>query len=168
MTRWGTAKGTLCLWYDKDLHGGAEAAADFYAGLLPDTAVGHVMRAPGDYPGGKAGDALVVEFTLLGFACIGLNGGGHTKHTDAFSIQVSTETQEETDRYWDALIADGGREMACGWCVDRWGIRWQITPRALVEGMGDADPAARGRVFAAMQTMVKIDIAAIEAARKGP
>lgn len=167
MSNWGKHKATLCLWYDKPQHGGAEAAAQFYAGLFPDTAVGNVMRSPGDYPGGKAGDALVVEFTLLGFPCIGLNGGGHTQHTDAFSIQVSTETQEETDRYWDALISDGGSTMACGWCIDRWGIRWQVTPRALIEGMGDPDPAARARVFAAMQTMVKVDIAAIEAARKG-
>ncbi|NBC35671.1 VOC family protein [Novosphingobium sp. FSY-8] len=160
-------KALICLWYDTAVHGGAESAARFYADLFPDSHVGEVSRAPGDFPGGRAGDALVVDFTVLGIACMGLNGGAHAQHSDAFSFQVATDSQAETDRYWDALIADGGRALACGWCVDRWGLRWQITPRALSEGMSDPDPAARARVFAAMQTMVRIDIAAIEAARRG-
>ncbi|MDE2596284.1 MAG: VOC family protein [Sphingomonadales bacterium] len=154
---------TLCLWYE----GEAEAAARFYAATFPDTAVRSVHRAPGDYPDGKEGDALMVEFTVLGFPCIGLNGGPQFKHTEAFSFQVSTDSQEETDRYWDAIVSNGGAESQCGWCRDRWGISWQITPRALTQGMSDADPAARKRVFQAMMTMKKIDIAAIEAARRG-
>lgn len=161
-----SSKALVCLWFDKDVHGGAEAAARFYAGLFPDSSLGEVSRAPGDYPGGKTGDALVVNFTALGVACIGLNGGPFVQHSEAFSFQVLTDTQEETDRYWNALV-EGGGTMACGWCKDRWGVRWQITPRALIDGMGDPDPAVQARVFAAMQTMVKIDIAAIEAARRG-
>lgn len=158
---------TLCLWYDAAQHGGAEAAARFYADTFPDSTVGAIHRSPGDYPGGKAGDVLMVAFTLMGTACSGLNGGGHTQHSEAFSFQIATQTQEETDRYWTAITSDGGAEIACGWCKDRWGVRWQVVPRALMEGLGDPDPAARRRVFAAMQGMVKIDIAAIEAARRG-
>lgn len=158
---------TLCLWYDAAQHGGAEAAARFYADTFPDSAVGTIHRSPGDYPGGKAGDVLMAEFTLMGTACTGLNGGGHTQHSEAFSFQIATETQEETDRYWAAIISDGGAEIACGWCRDRWGVRWQVVPHALMAGLGDPDPATRGRVFAAMQRMVRIDIAAIEAARRG-
>lgn len=158
---------TICLWYDAADHGGAEAAAQFYAQTFPDSAVGNIMRAPGDYPGGKAGDVLVVEFTVLGAACTGLNGGGQTQHSDAISFQIATDTQEETDRYWDAIVDNGGEAIACSWCKDRWGVRWQIVPRALTAGLADPDTAARARVFAAMMGMVKIDIAAIEAARAG-
>jgi predicted 3-demethylubiquinone-9 3-methyltransferase (glyoxalase superfamily) len=158
---------SLCLWYDLTRHGGAEAAARFYAATFPDSALIAINRAPGDYPGGKAGEVLYVEFTLLGVACSGLNGGAEVQHSEAASLQVATDTQEETDRYWAALIADGGAPIACGWCQDRWGVRWQINPRALTQGLTDPDPAARARVFAAMQQMVKIDIAAIEAARRG-
>jgi 2-polyprenyl-6-hydroxyphenyl methylase/3-demethylubiquinone-9 3-methyltransferase len=158
---------TLCLWYDVAREGGAEAAARFYAKTFPDSAVGAITRSPGDFPGGKAGDVLVVDFTLMGTACIGLNGGGQAKHSEAFSFMIATDTQEETDRYWAAITSHGGTEIACGWCSDRWGLRWQITPRALTEAMADPDPQVRARVFAAMQTMVKIDIAAIEAARRG-
>ena len=154
---------TLCLWYE----GTAEDAARFYAATFPDSHVGTVHRAPGDYPDGKQGDALTVEFTVLGVKCIGLNGGAYFKHSEAFSFQVATDTQEETDRYWNALVSDGGQESRCGWCKDKWGVSWQITPRALSQGMSDPDPAARKRVFEAMMTMGKIDIAAIEAARKG-
>lgn len=158
---------TLCLWYDATVDGGAEAAAQFYAQTFPDSAVSAVHRSPGDYPGGKAGDVLVVDFTVFGAACMGLNGGGQTQHSEAFSFQIATDTQEETDRYWNAIVGNGGAEIACGWCKDRWGLRWQITPRVLTQGMADPDPAVRARVFAAMQTMVKIDIAGIEAARAG-
>ncbi|MDE2563716.1 MAG: VOC family protein [Sphingomonadales bacterium] len=154
---------TLCLWYD----GTAEDAATFYAATFPDTRVGSVQRAPSDYPAGKAGDALVVEMTLLGLPAILLNGGAGPQHTDAFSLQVATGTQEETDRYWNAIVGNGGTESACGWCKDKWGMSWQITPRALTQGMSDPDPAARKRVFEAMMTMGRIDIAAIEAARAG-
>ena len=153
----------LCLWYE----GAAEEAAAFYAATFPDSHVGEVHRAPGDYPDGKQGDVLTVEFTVLGFRCIGLNGGPMFKHSEAFSIQVSTDTQEETDRLWNAIVANGGSESRCGWCKDKWGLSWQITPRALTRGMADPDPAARKRVFEAMMTMGKIDIAAIEAARVG-
>jgi 2-polyprenyl-6-hydroxyphenyl methylase/3-demethylubiquinone-9 3-methyltransferase len=161
------SKLTACLWFDAAHQGGAEAAARFYADLFPDSRVDAVHASPADYPGGKQGDVLMVEFTLMGVSCTGLNGGGQTQHSEAFSFQVSTETQEETDRYWDALTAEGGAGIACSWCKDRWGLRWQVIPRALSEGMADPDPEARARVFAAMQTMVKIDIAAIEAARRG-
>jgi predicted 3-demethylubiquinone-9 3-methyltransferase (glyoxalase superfamily) len=154
---------TLCLWYD----GTAEEAATFYAATFPDSAVGAVHRAPGDFPGGKAGDALTVEFTVLGINCIGLNGGPIFSHSEAFSFQVATDSQEETDRYWNAITGNGGAESQCGWCKDKWGLSWQITPRVLTQGMADPDPAVRARVFAAMMTMGKIDHAAIEAARAG-
>ncbi len=157
------AKATLCLWY----HGDAADAAEFYARTFPDSRVGAVHRAPADYPSGKAGDVLVVEFTVLGLSCIGLNGGPMCKHSEAFSIQVATADQAETDRYWAALTADGGQESACGWCKDRWGISWQVTPTALTASMADPDPATRKRVFEAMMGMRKLDIAAIEAARRG-
>ena len=156
-------KATLCLWYEN----AAEEAAGFYARTFPETTVGSVHRAPADYPNGKEGNVLVVEFTLLGFPCIGLNGGPMFKHNESFSIQVHTTDQAETDRYWDALVADGGSTSACGWCKDRWGISWQVTPVALTRSMADPDPAARKRVFTAMMGMKKIEIAAIEAARRG-
>jgi len=155
-------KAILCLWYNGD----AEEAANFYAATFPDSHVGAVHRAPGDYPDGKKGDALTVEFTVLGFPCIGLNGGPQFKHSEAFSFQVSTDNQEETDRYWNAIVGNGGQESQCGWCKDKWGISWQITPRALTDGMM-AGGAASGRVFQAMMGMEKIDIAAIEAAVRG-
>ncbi|MEL0155220.1 VOC family protein [Sphingopyxis sp.] len=154
---------TLCLWYDKD----AEEAAQFYAATFPDSAVGPVHRAPGDFPGGKQGDALTVEFTVLGIPCVGLNGGPIFPHSEAFSFQVSTETQEETDRYWNAIVGNGGAESACGWCKDKWGLNWQITPRVLVEATTSSDKGVAKRAFDAMMTMKKIDIAAIEAAVRG-
>ena len=154
-------KAALCLWYA----GGAGDAAQFYAQTFPDSAISAIHHAPGDYPGGKMGDVLMVEFTVLGFACIGLNGGAQFPHSEAFSFQVATDTQEETDRYWAAITANGGQESQCGWCKDPWGVSWQITPRALSRGMSDPDPQARARVFAAMMEMTKIDIATIEAAR---
>jgi predicted 3-demethylubiquinone-9 3-methyltransferase (glyoxalase superfamily) len=156
------AKNTICVWYDKD----AEEAARFYAQTFPDSAVGAVIRAPGDYPDGKQGDVLVVEFTVAGVACVGLNGGPVFKHNEAFSFQISTETQEETDRYWNAIVGNGGQESECGWCKDKWGISWQITPRVLMEAMIIGGPEAK-RAFDAMMTMKKIDVAAIEAARRG-
>jgi len=156
-------KATICLWYN----GSAEEAARFYARTFPGSSVGAVHRAPGDYPDGKEGDALVVEFTVLGIPCIGLNGGPRFTHNESFSFQVATEDQAETDRYWNALIADGGQGSQCGWCKDRWGISWQVTPLALTQSMADPDPALRKRVFTAMMGMKKIDIAAIEAARRG-
>jgi predicted 3-demethylubiquinone-9 3-methyltransferase (glyoxalase superfamily) len=156
-----TAPGvTLCLWYD----GAAEEAADFYAKTFPNSRVRGVQRAPGDYPDGKKGDALVVEFTVLGIDCIGLNGGPRFKHSEAFSFQVSTRDQAETDRYWDAIVGGGGEESMCGWCRDRWGISWQITPVALTRAMSGGDRAAAGRAFKAMMEMKKIDVAAIEKA----
>ena len=158
-----TAKNTICLWFDKD----ARAAAEFYAATFPDSRVGHISTAPGDFPGGQAGQELVVEFTVLGIPCIGLNGGPIFPQTEAFSFQVATDDQAETDRYWNAIVGNGGRESDCGWCKDRWGLNWQITPRALTEGMADPDPAVRKRVFDAMMTMQKIDVARIEAARRG-
>ena len=157
------SKATLCLWYDKD----AEAAANFYATTFPNSEVTAVHHAPGDYPAGKQGDVLTVEFTVCGIACLGLKGGPDFRHTEAFSFQIATDTQEETDRYWDAIVGNGGAASACGWCKDKWGLSWQITPRVLTEGMADPDPATRKRVFEAMMTMGKIDIAAIETARKG-
>lgn len=157
------AKNTICLWYQ----GGAEEAARFYAATFPDSSVHAVHRAPGDYPSGKAGDVLTVHFTVLGIPCLGLNGGPAFSPTEAFSFQVATVDQAETDRYWDAIVGHGGRESACGWCKDRWGISWQITPIALTEAIGDPDRAAAKRAFDAMMTMRKIDIAAIEAARRG-
>lgn len=155
-------KNTICLWYDKD----AEAAARFYAETFPDSAVTAVRRAPGDYPSGKAGDVLTVEFTLLGIPCIGLNGGPVFRHSEAFSFQIATEDQAETDRYWNAITGNGGQENECGWCKDRWGVSWQITPRTLSEAMAAGGDEAR-RAFAAMMTMRKIDVAAIDAARRG-
>ena len=153
---------TLCLWYD----GAAEEAATFYARTFPDSSVDTVHAAPGDFPGGQKGDPLTVEFTVLGIKCVGLNGGPVFKHSEAFSFQVATDSQEETDRYWDAIVNHGGEESACGWCKDKWGLSWQITPRVLTDGMADPDPEVRSRVFASMMTMRKIDHAAIEAARK--
>ncbi|CCD96882.1 conserved hypothetical protein [Bradyrhizobium sp. ORS 375] len=155
-------KNTICLWFDKD----AEAAARFYADLFPDSRVGDVHRAPGDYPSGKTGDVLVVEFTVCGIPCVGLNGGPAFTHDEAFSFQIATDDQEETDRYWNAIVGHGGKESACGWCKDKWGISWQITPRALTDAMAEGGDVAK-RVFAAMMTMHKIDVAAIEAARRG-
>lgn len=157
------AKNTICLWYD----GGAEEAARFYAKTFPDSTVGRVYLAPGDFPSGKKGDALMVEFTVMGIPCIGLNGGPEMKHNEAFSFQVSTADQAETDRYWDAIVGNGGEENVCGWCKDKWGLSWQITPIALIEAITDPDPAAAKRAFDAMMEMRKIDIAAIEAARRG-
>ncbi|NUO86155.1 MAG: VOC family protein [Cupriavidus sp.] len=156
-------KNTICLWYDRD----ALEAANFYARTFPDSAVGAVMRAPGDYPDGKEGDVLTVEFTVAGIPCVGLNGGPHFKHSEAFSFQIATDDQAETDRLWDAIVSNGGQESACGWCKDRWGLSWQITPRALLAAITDPDRAAAKRAFDAMMTMRKIDIATIEAARRG-
>ncbi|MDQ1118705.1 MULTISPECIES: VOC family protein [Pseudoxanthomonas] len=156
-------KNTLCLWYD----GTALEAAQFYAQTFPDSQVGAVRRAPSDFPSGKAGDVLVVEFTVCGVPCIGLNGGPAFKHSEAFSFQIATDDQAETDRLWDAIVGNGGQESACGWCRDKWGLSWQITPRTLTEGMADPDPAVARRVFEAMMTMGKIDVAAIDAARRG-
>ena len=156
------AKNTVCLWYDKD----AEVAATFYAQVFPDSAVSALHRAPGDFPSGKAGDVLTVEFTVLGLPCLGLNGGPMFPHTEAFSFQVATDDQEETDRYWNAIVGNGGAESACGWCKDRWGVNWQITPRVLTEAIVAGGAEAK-RAFAAMMDMKKIDVAAIEAARRG-
>ncbi|MEX8493181.1 VOC family protein [Sphaerotilus sp.] len=156
-------KNTICLWYD----GTALDAAHFYAETFPDSAVGAVHRAPSDYPMGKAGDVLTVEFTVMGIPCVGLNGGPVFRHSEAFSFQVATDDQAETDRLWDAVIGNGGQASQCGWCKDRWGLSWQITPRALVAAIADPDRAAAKRVFEAMMGMTKIDVAAIEAARRG-
>ena len=156
-------KNTICLWYD----GTAMDAARFYAETFPDSAVGAVMRAPGDYPSGKQGNVLTVEFTVLGIPCVGLNGGPEFKHTEAFSFQVTTDDQEETDRLWNAIVGNGGQESACGWCKDKWGLSWQITPRVLLAAVTDPDRAAAKRAFEAMMKMKKIDIATIEAARRG-
>lgn len=155
-------KNTICLWYNKD----AEDAARFYAQTFPDSAVGAVIRAPGDYPDGVEGDVLVVEFTVAGVACVGLNGGPHFKHNESFSFQISTEDQAETDRYWNAIVNNGGEESDCGWCRDRWGISWQITPRTLMEAMAVGGAEAK-RAFDVMMTMKKIDVAAIDVARCG-
>lgn len=155
------AKNVICIWYDH----GAEDAARFYARTFPDTTVGAISRAPGDSPSGKEGDVLTVEFTIMGIPCLGLNGGPAFKHSEAFSFQVATADQAETDRYWNALVGNGGAESQCGWCKDKWGISWQITPTALSEAMADPDPAAAKRAFNAMMEMRKIDIAAIESAR---
>ena len=157
------ARNTICLWYDKD----AEDAARFYAATFPDSSVDAVTRAPGDYPNGKAGDVLTVQFTVLGIPCLGLNGGPAFRHSEAFSFQIATDTQEETDRYWNAIVGNGGKASECGWCKDRWGLSWQITPRVLMRAIADPDPAAAKRAFEAMMTMGRIDIAAIEAARRG-
>jgi predicted 3-demethylubiquinone-9 3-methyltransferase (glyoxalase superfamily) len=155
-------KNTICLWYDKD----AETAAHFYAKTFPDSAISAVHHAPADYPSGKKGDVLTVEFTVAGVACLGLNGGTAFKHSEAFSFQIATEDQEETDRYWNAIVGNGGQESACGWCKDRWGLSWQITPRVLTEAIAAGGEEAR-RAFEAMMTMHKIDVAAIAAARRG-
>ena len=157
-----TAKATICLWYD----GQAEEAAAFYAATFPDSRVTAVHRAPGDYPSGKAGDVLTVEFTVLGIPCLGLNGGPAFRHSEAFSFQVATDDQAETDRYWDAIVGHGGQESACGWCKDRWGLSWQITPRALTDALAAGGDVAR-RAFEAMMTMHRIDVAAIERAVAG-
>lgn len=156
------AKNTICVWYDKD----AEAAARFYAETFPDSAVGAIIRAPGNYPDGKQGDVLVVEFTVAGIPCIGLNGGTPFTHSEAFSFQIATEDQEETDRYWNAIVGNGGRESNCGWCKDKWGVSWQITPRVLTEALAAGGDQAK-RAFDAMMTMNKIDVGVIEAARRG-
>ena len=155
-------KNAICLWYDKD----AEAAARFYAATFADSAVGAVHRAPADFPSGRAGDVLTVEFTVLGLPCLGLNGGPAFTQSEAFSFQVATDDQEETDRYWNAIVGNGGEESACGWCKDRWGVNWQITPRVLTEAMAAGGDEAK-RAFAAMMEMRKIDVAAIQAARRG-
>ena len=156
------AKNTICLWYDRD----AEEAARFYASVFPDSAVKAVHRAPGDDPAGNQGDVLTVEFTVLGIPCLGLNGGPACKHSNAFSFQVATVDQAETDKYWNAIVGNGGQASACGWCKDKWGLSWQITPIALTQAITDPDLAAAKRAFEAMMQMVKIDIAAIEAARR--
>lgn len=156
-------KNTICLWYDGD----ALAAATFYAQTFPDSEVKAVHRAPGDFPSGKQGDELTVEFTVLGIPCVGLNGGPAFKHSEAFSFQVSTDDQEETDRLWHAIIDNGGQASACGWCKDKWGLSWQISPRVLVDAITSKDPAVAKRAFEAMMTMTKIDIATIEAAIAG-
>ncbi|MES2471363.1 MAG: VOC family protein [Pseudomonadota bacterium] len=156
------AKNTICVWYDKD----AESAARFYAQTFPNSSVGKVFTAPSDFPSGKAGDALTVEFTVAGIPCIGLNGGPAFKHSEAFSFQIATDSQEETDRYWNAIVGNGGQESACGWCKDKWGVNWQITPRTLTEAMAAGGDEAK-RAFEAMMTMKKIDVAKIDAARRG-
>ena len=158
-----TGKNTVCLWYD----GSALDAASFYATLFPDSAVGTVRRAPGDYPDGKEGDVLMVEFTVAGIPCIGLNGGPQFRHSEAFSFQIATDDQEETDRYWTAIVGNGGQESECSWCKDKWGVSWQIAPRMLMQAIADPDRAAAKRAFNAMMGMKKIDIAAIEAAWRG-
>ena len=157
-----STKNTVCLWFNRE----AEEAARFYADTFPESRVTAVHKAPGDYPGGKKGDVLTVEFTVAGIPCLGLNGGPYAKHSEAFSFQMMTEDQQETDRYWNALVQHGGTESECGWCKDKWGLSWQITPRALTEGLA-AGGSESERVFQAMMTMGKIDIAAIEAARRG-
>jgi predicted 3-demethylubiquinone-9 3-methyltransferase (glyoxalase superfamily) len=157
-----TPKNTICLWFDKD----AEPAARFYAATFPDSKVTAVHKAPGDYPDGKTGDILTVEFTVFGIPCIGLNGGPQFKHSEAFSFMIATDNQEETDRYWNAIVKNGGAESQCGWCKDRWGLNWQITPRTLTDALAAGGPEA-ARAFKAMMSMKKIDVAAIDAARRG-
>jgi predicted 3-demethylubiquinone-9 3-methyltransferase (glyoxalase superfamily) len=156
-------KNRICLWYD----GTAQEAAEFYAKTFPDSAVSAIHHAPGDYPSGKQGDVITVEFTVIGIPCVGLNGGSAFKHSEAFSFQIATEDQAETDRLWNAIIDNGGEASVCGWCKDKWGVSWQISPRVLLEAVASADKAAAKRAFEAMMTMTKIDIAAIEAAVKG-
>ncbi|MDC0684999.1 VOC family protein [Sorangium atrum] len=155
-------KNTICLWFDKD----AEEAARFYAATFPDSKVNAVHKAPGDFPGGKEGDVLTVDFTVCGVPCIGLNGGPVFKHNEAFSFQIATDNQEETDRYWNAIVNNGGQESACGWCKDRWGLSWQITPRTLTDALAAGGAEAK-RAFEAMMSMTKIDVATIEKARRG-
>ncbi|WP_278363868.1 VOC family protein [Acinetobacter schindleri] len=157
------AKNTICLWYDHD----AEEAARFYAEIFPDSSVGAIVLAPGDYPSGKEGDVITVNFTVLGIPCIGLNGGPEFKHNEAFSFQVATQDQEETDRYWNAIVNNSGQESECGWCKDKWGISWQIIPMVLLEASYSSDPAVAKRVFDAMLKMKKIDVAIIQAAVRG-
>ncbi len=157
-----TPKNTICLWFDKD----AQEAATFYAANFPDSKVGAIYKAPSDFPGGKEGDILTVEFTVFGIPCLGLNGGSAFKQSEAFSFQIATDNQEETDRYWNAIVDNGGEESACGWCKDRWGLSWQITPRTLTEAMAAGGSEAK-RAFEVMMTMGKIDVAAIDAARRG-
>lgn len=157
------AKNTICLWYDHD----AEEAARFYAETFPDSSVGAIVLAPGDYPSGKKGDVITVNFTVLGIPCIGLNGGPEFKHNEAFSFQVATQDQEETDRYWNAIVNNSGQESECGWCKDKWGISWQIIPMALLEASYSSDPAVAKRAFDAMLKMKKIDVAIIQAAIRG-
>ncbi len=155
-------KNTICLWFDRD----AEAAARFYTRTFPDSAMGRIVRAPSDSPSGKKGDVLMVEFTVVGVHCVGLNGGPAFEHNESFSFQITTDDQDETDRYWNAIVRNGGQESACGWCKDRWGVSWQITPRVLTEAVAAGGEEAR-RAFEAMMPMKKIDVAAIEAARRG-
>jgi predicted 3-demethylubiquinone-9 3-methyltransferase (glyoxalase superfamily) len=157
------AKNTICVWYN----GGALEAARFYADTFPDSFVGAVHLAPGDFPSGKQGDVLTVAFTVMGIPCLGLNGGPAFTHSEAFSFQVATADQAETDRYWNAIVGHGGQESACGWCKDKWGVSWQITPVALTQAVAHPDPAAAKRAFDAMMEMTKIDIRAIEAALRG-
>jgi predicted 3-demethylubiquinone-9 3-methyltransferase (glyoxalase superfamily) len=157
------AKNTVCIWYDRS----AEDAARFYTATFPDSSFDTVYNSPADFPSGKKGAVLTVSFTVMGIPCIGLNGGPEFKHNEAFSFQVATTDQAETDRYWNAIVGNGGQESVCGWCKDKWGVSWQITPLALMEAITDPDPAAAKRAFEAMLTMRKIDIAAIEAARRG-
>ncbi len=158
-----SAKNTICLWFESD----AEEAARFYAKTFPNSSIGAVHRAPGDFPSGKQGDVLTVEFSVMGVPCLGLNGGPAFKHTEAFSFQVATEDQAETDRYWNAIVSNGGQESECGWCKDKWGLSWQITPVALIKAYTSSDRVAAKRAFDAMMTMKKIDIAKIEAAFRG-
>jgi len=158
-----TPKNSVCLWYERD----AEAAAQFYARTFPDSSVGAVHRAPGDFPSGKEGDVWLVEFTVMGVPCLGLNGGPQFTHSPAFSFQVVTEDQAETDRYWSAIVGNAGEESACGWCKDKWGVYWQITPRVLIEALNGPDRAAAKRALEATMPMRKIEIAAIEAAVRG-
>lgn len=157
------AKNTICLWFN----GGAQAAAEFYAATFPDSSVGAVFHAPGDFPSGRSGDVLTVHFTVMGIPCLGLNGGPAFPQSESFSFQVATDDQAETDRYWHAIIDNGGQPSACGWCKDRWGVSWQITPRVLTEAIAHADPVVAKRAFDAMMTMTKIDVAAIQAAVRG-
>ena len=155
-------KNTICIWYEKD----AEAAAEFYAATFPDSKVGAVQHAPSDFPDGKKGDILTVEFTVIGIPCIAINGGPAFKQSEAFSFQIATDDQPETDKYWNAIVGNGGEESQCGWCKDKWGVSWQITPRALIDAMAAGGPEAK-RAFDAMMKMKKINVAAIEAARRG-
>ncbi|MET0293000.1 MAG: VOC family protein [Steroidobacteraceae bacterium] len=159
----GTPKTTLCLWYDHT----AEEAANFYAKTFPDSRVRSIQHAPGDYPDGKKGNVLVVEFTVLGLDCIGLNGGPIFPHTEAFSFQIATRDQEETDRYWNAIVSNGGKESECGWCKDKWGVNWQITPQILTDAISSKVPGVAKRAFDAMMTMKKIDVATIQKAVSG-